>query len=89
MLKVLIVDDELLARLALRTAIAWEEHGFEVVAEAEDGITGFQYVEQFQPDIVLTDISMPGMNGVELIKKIKAFRPDTEVIILRDRKSVV
>lgn len=82
MLKVLIVDDELLARLALRTAIAWEEHGFEVVAEAEDGITGFQYVEQFQPDIVLTDISMPGMNGVELIKKIKAFRPDTEVIIL-------
>lgn len=82
MLKVLIVDDELLARLALRTALAWEEHGFEVVAEAEDGITGFQYVEQFQPDIVLTDISMPGMNGVELIKKTKEFYPDTEIIIL-------
>lgn len=82
MLKVLIVDDELLARLALKTAIPWEENGFEVVAEAEDGITGFHYVQEYQPDIVLTDISMPGMNGVELIKKTKQLSPDTEIIIL-------
>lgn len=82
MIKVLIVDDELLTRLALRTAIPWEEYGFEVTAEAEDGITGFQFVEKYRPEIVLTDISMPGMNGVELIKKIKAAYPDTEIIIL-------
>lgn len=82
MLKVLIVDDELLARLALRTAIPWKEHGFEVVAEAEDGLTGFQYVQKYRPDIVLTDISMPGMNGVELIQKTKEFCPDIELIIL-------
>lgn len=82
MLKVLIVDDELLARLALRTAIPWEENGFEVVAEAEDGITGFQYVQQYRPDILLTDISMPGMNGVDLIKKAKEILPEMEIIIL-------
>lgn len=82
MLKVLIVDDELLARLALRTAIQWDQYGFEVVAEAEDGLTGYQYVKEYQPDIVLTDISMPGINGVELIKKIKGSYPDTEIIIL-------
>lgn len=82
MLKVMIVDDELLARLALRTAINWEDHGFEVVAEAEDGLTGYEYVRQYRPDIVLTDISMPGMNGVELIKKTKEFCPEIELIIL-------
>lgn len=82
MLKLLIVDDEILVRLALKSSINWESNGFKLIGEAENGLDALNYIEKFKPDIVLTDISMPHMNGIELIKHIKEKYPQIEVIIL-------
>lgn len=82
MLKVLIVDDEILVRLALKSSVDWESNGFELIGEAEDGLDALKYMDIFKPDIVITDISMPNMDGIELIKQIKQNYSHTEIIIL-------
>ena len=67
MLKVIIADDEAVVRIGLKSMIDWNAAGFELVGEAEDGETALKLILQEKPDIVLTDIKMPGMNGLELI----------------------
>ena len=71
MLKVLIVEDELLTRIGIESMIKWEENGFTVVGIAEDGRHGLELAMEHRPDIILTDVKMPGMNGIELIKALK------------------
>lgn len=78
----MIVDDELLVRLALRASIEWEDYNMELVAEAEDGLEASEYIEKFRPHIVITDLSMPGMSGIELIRETKAKYPEIEFIVL-------
>lgn len=82
MLKVLIVDDEILIRVGLKSCIDWERHGFEIVGMAEDGEKALEIVREKQPDIMLTDIKMPGMDGLELIKRIKEQYPRMKFIVL-------
>ncbi|KQX46701.1 response regulator transcription factor [Paenibacillus sp. Root444D2] len=71
MIKVLIVDDEKIIRIGLKMMIPWEQHGFELIGAAEDGEAAMALVEQYKPDIVITDLKMPRINGLELIQKLK------------------
>jgi two-component system response regulator AlgR len=69
-MKILITDDETLARSRLRDQV--EELGYSVLAEAENGEQALQMCEKFQPDVVLLDIRMPGMSGIETARHLMA-----------------
>ncbi len=82
MIKILIVDDEVLVRYGLRTMIDWEAYGFEVVGEAADGEKALSLALENPPDIVLTDLVMPRMDGLALIRALKEQLPRAKVIVL-------
>jgi two-component system, NarL family, invasion response regulator UvrY len=78
---VLIVDDQAPFRAAARTVISVTP-GFEVTAEADSGEAAVDEAAAVHPDLVLMDINLPGMNGVEATRRILAAAPDTVVILL-------
>ena len=80
-MKLLLVDDEDFIRRGMCYTIPWEEHGLEVF-EASNGEEALEIALRIRPDIVLTDISMPVMNGFELTRRLNQSMPDTKVIIL-------
>ncbi|MFA5527169.1 MAG: response regulator [Peptostreptococcales bacterium] len=77
--RVLIVDDAVFMRMMVREIL--EKNGFEVVAEAENGLTAVDQYKASKPDIVTMDITMPEMNGIEALKRIKAYDPGARVIM--------
>jgi pilus assembly protein CpaE len=77
---VLIVDDQLPFRLAARAVLRRTE-GFELVGEAGDGDEAVERVEELRPSLVLMDINMPTMNGIEATRHIVARHPDTTVFL--------
>lgn len=81
MIRVLIVEDQTLMRQGLRTILELED-GFEVVGEAADGQEAVEQAQALRPDIVLMDVQMPRMNGVEATRQITALVPHTRVIML-------
>lgn len=82
MIRILIVDDEILVRLSLKTLIPWQEHGFEVIGEAENGVEALAMLERSPCDIVLMDIRMPEMDGIVLMSTITKQWPHIRCIIL-------
>ena len=82
MKKVLIVDDEPLGRSSIRNLIDWEEFDMEIVGEAEDGELALAIIEEACPQIIITDIRMPFVNGLELLKRIKSKDPTVQVVIV-------
>ncbi|MFV0527842.1 MAG: response regulator [Lachnospiraceae bacterium] len=82
MYKVLIADDEAKVCKLIQNVIDWEALGVEVVGIAQDGITALQIIEDKTPDIVITDIRMPGYDGLQLIEKAKALDKDIYFIII-------
>ncbi|MFY9175889.1 MAG: response regulator [Caldicoprobacterales bacterium] len=82
MIRVLIVDDEFLVRVGIKTMINWEELGFEIVGDAENGDQALEMARELRPDLVLTDIRMPKMDGLELIRALKEELPETKVVVL-------
>lgn len=72
MWKVLLCEDEPVVREALVEQIPWEESGFSLVAQAENGREALDLIHRLQPDLVITDIVMPEMDGIELLQKAKA-----------------
>lgn len=80
--KVLIVDDEPLILKSLQTSINWSAMDCKVIGTAEDGEEALELMQLELPDILLTDISMPGMNGIELLEQISRWPERPEVIIL-------
>lgn len=80
--KVLIADDDRNFRYAMHEAIPWEEHGFQVIAEAVHGKQALEILREKEAHILLTDMEMPVMNGVELTKAVKKQYPDMIVIAL-------
>src|SRR5262245_22922645 len=77
--RVLVIDDEVNAVTALETLL--REDGYEVSC-AHEARTGLQLLEKNEPDVVLTDLRMPGMDGIELLAKVKQVRPETMVLIM-------
>jgi len=82
MIKIFLVEDEVIIRQGIKENIPWESHGFEFVGEASDGELAYPMIKKFQPDIVITDIKMQFMDGLELSTIIKKVLPDTKIIIL-------
>lgn len=79
--RVLIADDHPLIRSGLRSLLARESE-FEVVGEAADGYQALELVAQLKPDIVMLDVSMPRLNGIDVARKISETTPSTRVIIV-------
>jgi two-component system, NarL family, invasion response regulator UvrY len=79
--RVLIVDDQAPFRSVARTVVGLTA-GFSVAAEAETGEEAVERADEFDPDLVLMDINMPGINGVEATRQIKERHPDTMVILV-------
>lgn len=82
MIRVMIADDELLVRVGLRSVLDWEKHGFTIVAEASTGVEAYRRLHTQPVDILLLDIQMPEMDGLELMEKMRAEGIGTKVIIL-------
>jgi two-component system response regulator YesN len=82
LIKVLIVDDELLVRQGLRLTVDWEKYDMTIVADAPNGSLGWQKFLEHSPQVVITDIVMPEMDGVELALKIREKQPDTKILFL-------
>ncbi|WP_223588054.1 response regulator transcription factor [Neobacillus bataviensis] len=82
MYKVAIVDDDRIIRKGLSSVIPWTEYGFDLVGVGADGEQGLEIIKEHDPHIVISDIQMPFMNGLEMTKVIKEHNPKTRVIFL-------
>ena len=71
MLKVLLVDDEPFILQGLRLLLDWKEEGFDIVGTASDGLEALQFLRENKVDLIIADIQMPGMTGLELLEKIR------------------
>ncbi len=89
-INVVIVEDYKLTRVGLRSTIN-EFENIQVIGEAEDAIKGLEIIEREKPQVVLMDLGLPEMNGIEATQKVKVISPDTKVIILtsHDREEEV
>ena len=81
-MKLLIVDDEMLTRTGLISSISWENLGIDEVYEASDGIEGLKMAEKHKPEIILSDVRMPRMNGIDMLYKVRENAPDTVFIFM-------
>lgn len=82
MYKILIVDDEQYIREGLKTLIPWENAGFQVCDAASNGIDAIEKHKTMLPHLMIIDIRMPGMNGLELIERLRKEDPDVHFLIL-------
>lgn len=71
MLKVVLADDEKKILLLLQKLIDWERLGYEIVGTANDGLRALELVRELHPDLLITDVRMPGCSGIELIQQAK------------------
>src|SRR5699024_8526950 len=81
-MKVLIVDDEVIIQNAMINVLPWEEHSFQVLPPASSGEEALQLVHKHHPEIIISDIRMQGMTGLEFIRCLKAVKYSNEVIII-------
>ena len=79
MAKILIVDDAAFMRMMIKVILT--KNGYEVVAEAANGVEAVELYKSHQPDLVTMDITMPEMDGIEAVKQIKAVNPAAKVIM--------
>lgn len=82
MYRVMLADDEPIVRKALQTLIDWKRLGCEVVFVASNGREVLEHMEEEAPDILVTDIRMPGADGIALVKYVKEHELPVQVIIL-------
>lgn len=81
-MNVLVVDDEPIVRMGLRNLVDWERHGLNCIGEASDGLEAWDMIQQETVDIVVTDILMPRMDGLELIRRLKDSSMDVGILVL-------
>lgn len=82
MIKVVLADDEKKVVLLLQKLIDWEKQGFEIVGIANDGIHALELVRDRQPQLLITDIRMPGCDGIELIRRARELQPGIHFVII-------
>ena len=80
-IRIVLADDHVILRQGTRQLLE-HESDMEVVGEASDGAEAVQLVSKLKPDIVIIDVAMPGMNGIEATKKIKEILPGTKILVL-------
>lgn len=82
MFKVLLIDDEPAIREGLKTIIDWSRYGYEICGEAVNGRDGLAKIHQLQPDLIIVDIKMPGIDGLELLQELRQADIKIQAIIL-------
>lgn len=82
MYTLLLAEDEYSVRKAIINTINWEELGFQIIGEAENGLEALEIVEQYNPDVIITDIRMPFMGGIDLAKLVREINPITKIVFL-------
>ena len=82
MLKVFLAEDEIVMREGIKNNIDWQGEGFEFVGDAGDGELAYPIIQKTRPDILITDIKMPFMDGLELSRLVKHELPETKIILL-------
>lgn len=82
MMKLLIVDDEELTRAGLLASLDWESLGIDRTFQADDGINALNIVRLQKPDIILCDVRMPRMDGIQMVERLEGFLPDVSVIFM-------
>ena len=82
MYKVFLIEDEIVIREALERMIPWNEHGFELVGKAKDGEIALPMIRKTKPDVLITDIKMPFMDGLTLSGIVKKEFPDIRIVIV-------
>lgn len=85
-IRILVVEDFELARRFISTALA-KDPSFEVVGEVSDGLTAAERAEDLQPDVVLLDIGLPGLNGIEAAKRIRKTAPQAKIVFVSQQSS--
>ncbi|PLT46696.1 response regulator [Paenibacillus sp. FSL W8-1187] len=80
--RVLLVDDEFIILDGIASVIPWERHGTVLAGTAQNGIAALELMESVRPDILITDIRMPGMDGLELAERVSEAYPDVGIIML-------
>jgi two-component system, response regulator YesN len=81
-MNLLVVDDEEITREGIVQALPWSELGIHQIQQSDDGINALRIVEKFQPDIILTDVRMPRMDGIQLSYKLKKLYPHCAIIFM-------
>ena len=81
-MKAFLVDDEFLQRKLVKKSVDWQSIGIELCGEAEDGEEALEKIFMLKPDILIMDINIPYVNGIEVSKRVKKVFPETQVIIL-------
>jgi two-component system response regulator YesN len=82
MYKVMIIDDEPWSRKVIKQLGEWDKLQLMIVGEAEDGTQGLRLIEELRPDIIVTDMRMPGIDGVELLKVLNERHPSLKIIVM-------
>lgn len=82
MYKVLFAEDELLVRLGLQSSIPWSKYEMEVVALAENGLEAYKLFEEIHPDILITDLRMEDMDGLELVKRVREVDKECAIVVI-------
>ncbi|MGF7049570.1 two-component system response regulator YesN [Paenibacillus sp. DS2015] len=82
MIRVLIVDDEKIVRKGLASFMPWKEFGMTVVGEANNGENALQFIETNKVDLLLTDLSMPVMSGIELMREVRQRHPHIQIVVM-------
>ncbi len=82
MFNVIIIDDEPVIRKGLKNIVNWDRMNCQVVGEAPDGQSGCELIRKFKPDIIITDIRMPEMDGLEMVEAIRDIVPQSKIIIV-------
>ncbi len=80
--KAVIIDDEIWTRETIKKLAKWKENGLEVVGEASDGEYGLELIRHTRPDVILTDVKMPNLDGIQLIRQLRAEQNDALVIFI-------
>lgn len=83
-IKVLLVEDHTMTRMGISLVLEQAE-GIELVAEADDGLTGVELARTHMPDVILMDIGLPAIDGIEATKRIKEFNEDSKILIFTSR----
>lgn len=85
-MNIIIIDDELLVRTGVQGLIDWESHGYQLVGEARTGLEAIDLIRRTAPVIVISDIMMPGLTGLELLEQVREEQVEAEFIFLTSHR---